>query len=163
MCVSLLPFLQVVLDSQPPEVSLLQVAVAATAESPFFQLLVRFSEPVSWLANRTTTSSSSAAGNSPAGSTDSTGGSGQQVSSATYSSSRLLLTNAALGNISMVAGSAVVLATGEGTNAATAFVLWFKSWGGAEATVEILGAAYQDVAGNKGQQDTALQVQYTAC
>lgn len=80
------------------------------------------------------------------------------TTSATYSSSRLLLSNTALLNISAVPTSVAVLANGDATSAASSFELWFRSWSGAQAVVEILGAAYQDLGANKGQTDNAFKV-----
>jgi len=148
---------QVIFDSEAPKVKSMQVAVAPTADSPFFQVAIAFSEPISWRAN--TTTSTTTANDTVALASAQADSSGDTATGiATYSSSRLLLTNAALLNISMVTGSAAVLASGAATNAGSAFVLWFRSWSGARAAVEVLGAAYQDIAGNRGDSDTALQV-----
>lgn len=136
---------QVILDSSTPSITLMQLDVAPTVQSPIFKLLIIFSEPVSWLANSTAPTADPAAG---AGSS----------APATYSRSRLLLTNAALLNISMVPGTAAVLANGAATNAASGFVLWFRSWSGARAVVEVMGSAYQDFAGNRGTQDSMYEV-----
>jgi hypothetical protein len=73
----------------------------------------------------------------------------------------MALTNAALLNISVVPGSAAVLASGDATNAARSYQLWFRSWAGARAVVEVLGSAYQDYGGNSGVRDTSLQVRAT--
>ena len=155
---SLLYVAQVILDSGPPFISSIKLTEAPTTEEPLFKLLITFSEPVSWLANTTTstTTANDTAVLSGTGS-DAT----QMTMTATYSSSRLLLTNTALLNISMVAASAAVLASGEATNAGSAFELWFRSWGGAQALVEVLGPAYQDIAGNRGDRDTAYRVSTT--
>lgn len=130
---------QVILDSSTPSITSIQLDVAPTVQLPIFKLLITFSEPVSWLAN----------------STAPTEDPGTPV---TYSSSRLLLTNAALLNISMVPGTAAVLADGDATNAASGFLLWFRSWSGARAVVEVMGTAYQDFAGNRGTQDSVYEV-----
>jgi len=148
---------QVIFDSEAPKVKSMQVAVAPTADSPFFQVAITFTEPVSWRAN-TTTSTTTANDTVALASAQADSSGNMATGIATYSSSRLLLTNAALLNISMVTGSAAVLASGAATNAGSAFVLWFMSWSGARAAVEVLGAAYQDIAGNRGDSDTALQV-----
>lgn len=140
---------QVILDTSPPTVTDTKILVTPTAETPEFQLQVTFSEPVSWLAN-----SSSAAAATGGGA-----GSGTATSiAASYSSSRILMQNAAVLNISMVAGTGAVLADGSPTNAGSTFLLWFRSLSGAQAQVQIQGAAYQDIAGNKGQQDTTVGV-----
>jgi hypothetical protein len=137
--------MQVVLDSSSPSITSIQLDIAPTVQLPVFKLLISFSEPVSWLANSTapTEDPTAAAGSNAA---------------VTYSSSRLLLTNAALLNISMVPGTAAVLANGDATNAASGFVLWFRSWSGAKAVVEVMGSAYQDFAGNRGTQDRVYEV-----
>lgn len=149
--------LQVILDSSPPVISDMQLAVPPTADRPAFQLLVTFSEPINWLAN---TSASAADASATAGGDAAAVAAADTTSTApvTYSSSRLLLTNAALINISVVPGTMAVLADGQSSRAASAFVLWFRSWSGAKTVVEILGPAYQDLGGNRGDQDTALQV-----
>mgnify|MGYP001806699370 CR=1 FL=1 len=144
-----------ILDSTLPIITDMQLAVPPTTSLPIFQLLITFSEPISWLANTTGTDTASTA----PGDATAVGTLGAAVNMpVTYSSSRLLLTNAALLNISVVSGTTAVLASGQPTSAASAFVLWFRSWSGAKAAVAILGPAYQDLGGNKGQQDTALQV-----
>jgi hypothetical protein len=143
----------VILDTNPPKVTDTKVLVTPTAETPDFQLQVTFSEPVSWLAN-----SSNAAG-ATGGST----GPGAATSiAASYSSSRILMQNAAVLNIS-IAGTGAVLADGSPTNAGSVFRLWFRSWSGAQAQVQIQGAAYQDIAGNNGQQDTTVAVSGYSC
>jgi hypothetical protein len=118
----------------------MQLDSTPTAQTPLFKLLVTFSEPINWLANATTatapTDDSVALASSPT----------------TFSSSRIVLTNTALVNISMVPGTAAVLADGSTSNAGSGFVLWFRSWSGAQAAVDILGSAYQDLAGNRGDQ-----------
>lgn len=146
--------LQVILDSVLPTILNMQLDVAPTTQTPVFKLLITFSEPVSWLANATTNSPASTPPTEDPTALAGKGG----TRPTTYTSSRLLLTNAALLNISMVSGTAAVLANGDVTNAATGFVMWFRSWSGARAVVEVLGAAYQDIAGNRGEQDTSLEV-----
>jgi hypothetical protein len=111
---------------------------------------VTFSEPVSWLANSSSSAAAAASGaaaNIPA----------------SYSSSRILMQNAAVLNISMVQGAGAVLADGSTSSAGSAFLLWLRSWSGAQAQVQIQGAAYQDIAGNMGQQDTTVAVSDACC
>jgi hypothetical protein len=49
-------------------------------------------------------------------------------------------------------------ASGQATGAATAYTMWLESWAGASAVVQVMGAAYQDLAGNTGRQDKQLAV-----
>lgn len=143
------------MDSQAPSISSMQLTVPPTRDSTLFQCLITFSEPISWLANTTISGAADGAtsNGTAAASTGPTDG-GQP----TYTSSRLVLTNTALLNISRVPESVAVLASGASANAASAFVLWFRSWGGAEAVVDVLGSAFQDVAGNVGLQGATLTV-----
>jgi hypothetical protein len=131
---------QVILDSIVPRIEAMYLDLTPTAQTPFFKLLVTFSEPINWLVNASTAAPTD----------DSVTPAGRQT---TFSSSSIVLTNTALINISMVPGTAAVLADGSTSNAGSGFVLWFRSWSGAQAAVDVLGSAYQDLAGNRGDQD----------
>lgn len=145
--------LQVILDSQPPTVISMDLAVPPTSDTSWFQLRISFSEPVEWVANTTDPTATPSATPNPASSN--TGATTQTVQS---TSSALLLTNAALVNISRVSESVAVLANGDTVNAARVFLLWFGSWSGAQAGVEVLGPAFQDIAGNKGEKGSLITV-----
>jgi hypothetical protein len=164
---------QVVLDLQPPELHNLTLAVRPTADEPQFQLRLSFSEPVSWLADSmtiapsTTTNSSSSSTSSSDNEPDvhefsaTADAAATAPTVATFSSSRLLLTNAAVLNISAVAGTMAVTQSGQATGAATEYTMWLQSWAGARATVQVMGAAYQDLAGNSGRNDSMIEVSST--
>jgi hypothetical protein len=163
---------QVVLDLQPPELHNLTLAVRPTADKPQFQLRLSFSEPVSWLADSmtiipsTTTNSSSSSTSSSNDAPDVNDSSllatadaaATAPTVATFSSNRLLLTNAVVLNISAVAGTTAVTQSGQATGAATEYTMWLQSWAGAQAAVQVMGAAYQDLAGNPGRNDSMIEV-----
>jgi len=57
------------------------------------------------------------------------------------------------------ANSTALWADQQPTGAATEYRMWLQSWPGATAAVVVLGVAFQDLAGNPGQQNQQLQVQ----
>jgi hypothetical protein len=134
--------------------------VRPTAEAPVFQLMLNFSEPVSWLADgvSSTPAVTSSNSSSDAAVTDLSAVAAAAPLVATFSSSRLLLTNAAILNISAVPGTMAFTESGQATGAATAYTMWLESWAGASAVVQVMGAAYQDLAGNAGIQDKQIAV-----
>lgn len=126
------------LDLHPPSVTKMQIITPASAESPYFQLLIAFTEPVTWITSAP----------------DNTGqGPNAQPTSG------VLLTNAALINISIALGSATLEDDGTAASLASSYLVWLKSWSGTKASITVLGAAYQDAVGNSGQQVATLQVQ----
>jgi hypothetical protein len=145
---------QVILDAHAPILSSIQVSKPPSAAEPLIQLSLLFSEPVQWLA-------SSASGPNPsvvaaAGAANNT----MEPSTATnFSSSGILLTNAVLLNMTATENSTALWADQQPTGAATEYRMWLQSWPGATAAVVVLGVAYQDLAGNPGQQNQQLQVQ----
>ncbi|KAF8061903.1 EGF1 [Scenedesmus sp. PABB004] len=152
---------QVVLDSLPPVLLSMAVTLRPTVDAPAFQLLLTFSEPVHWVADEVETTTTTAGGaNASAAAPDAgaldAGGSAQQL--AAFSSSRIWLTNAALLNMTAAPDSLAATPDGAATGAATAYVMWLRSWPGTTAAVEVLGAAYQDLAGSRGVQDKRLAV-----
>lgn len=130
--------LQVVFDSQPPNITSLVVTAPPTADSPLFEVAASFSEPVWWAADANASDATATGGSS--------------------SSGRLVLTNAALLNISVAPGAAAALADGTPSGAASGFRLWLRSQAGAHAAVEVTAAAYQDAGGNRGAANASLQV-----
>jgi hypothetical protein len=132
----------------------MQVTAAPTIDSPLFQVLVTFSEPITWLANTTTAATTTAAN---ASALDAQAAADAAADGAT-SVSRMVLTNAALLNISMAGPAAALADGGVLTGAASSYRMWLRSWGGAGAGVRVLGAAYQDLGGNRGTRETSLQV-----
>jgi hypothetical protein len=147
------------LDLQPPELLNLTLAVKPAANQPQFQLRLLFSEPVSWLADSVSLAPDSSS-SEPAVTDSSTlaDAAAAAPTVATFSSSRLLLTNAAVLNISAVAGTMAFKDSGQATGAATEYVMWLQSWAGAHAAVQVMGAAYQDLAGNLGRKDDMIEV-----
>lgn len=150
------------MDFQPPQLEDLSIAVWPTAVFPVFQLLLRFSEPVSWLADGvSSTPANSSSSSSGAAVTDLSAlaaASNAAPIVATFSSSRLLLTNVAILNISAVPGTMATTESGQAMGAATEYTMWLQSWAGAGAVLQVMGAAYQDLAGNAGREDKQLAV-----
>lgn len=153
--------LQVFLDMHAPVLNSFSTAIRPTASVPDFQLQLNFSEPVNWLADTATAESSSS---SSTGSTDTGAATNDSMAAAvtSFSSSHILLTNAALLNISAVPGTLAYLQNGQATGVATAYYVWLRSWSGAMAAIEVQGAAYQDLSGNKGEQDKRYTVSVAA-
>lgn len=149
--------MQVILDTHAPQLVNLTTAVAPTADSPVFQLLLKFSEPVHWLVDSGTTASSGASPN-PANSTVSVQETVTETTVATFSSSSIMLSNAMLLNITAVPSTMAYLQSGASTGAASAYTMWVQSWAGAVAGVNIKGPAYQDLSSHKGEQDKAIRV-----
>jgi hypothetical protein len=160
---------QVMLDLQPPELRNLTLAVKPTADQPLFQLRLAFSEPVAWLADSVTLASSTATSSSSSGEpvvtdlSEVADATAAAPTVATFSSSRLLLTNAAVLNISALAGTTAVTQSGQAKGAATEYTMWLQSWAGARAAVQVMGAAYQDLAGNPGRSDSMVEVSSMRC
>jgi hypothetical protein len=73
-------------------------------------------------------------------------------------SSKVVLTNTALLNMSFVWPTSVTLPHEQTIQAGSAIAMWFVSWPGAQASVYVMGPAYKDVAGNVGKRDMAIQV-----
>lgn len=61
-------------------------------------------------------------------------------------------------NISVAPEALALLPDGTSSGAANKYCMWLRTWGGATAELEVMGEAYQDLAGNKGAQSNKVQV-----
>jgi hypothetical protein len=152
--------LQLIQDTEPPHVVSMVLTQAPSATAPSLQLLLNFSEPVQWLVDANVPEgTSNNVSLSVAAAVNNNSSTALAPQLAKTASTRVLLTNAVLLNASIVPASAVTITGGSTTGvAARAYTLWLRALPGTSAVVEVLGAAYQDVAGNRGQEDTRIAV-----
>lgn len=145
------------MDLSAPFITKMILEESPTSQSPWFKLFVEFSELVR-LNDATTTSES------PPEPSATVQLAAHADSAAVMSllSNRLVLTNTAVLNMSFVSPTLVTLPQGQMIQAGSAIAMWFVSWPGAHAAVYIMGSAYQDVAGNVGTKDMAIQVSAVA-